>query len=242
MKLCVPAYTATSAREAAHREAAWEQCRAHWERAGFEVVLGSGSSRAASRNVAARGVPLSQDVLLFADADTAVSPQQLVEAASLALEGDSLVLAFETLHRALRNAGSLTDLLARPRGYRVVNVSNGVLAVSRRLWEEVGGFDERFVAWGGEDRAFLYACLALRGQEKALRVAGHAVHLWHPYDRTASRPSLAYRANVALALRYKAAAGVEPQDGPLTRLPGAVRRREVLEALLREPGGPRSNK
>jgi len=241
VKLCVPQFQAPFHREDEHRRAAWEVCSRYWARCGLEVIAGTGGeSRAAARNAAARLVALEQDVLLFAVADTAVPLAQLREAVNLARTGDCMVLAFRTVYRALQNHAPLDDLLSRPRGYRVSNCSNGVLAVSRRLWEELGGFDERFSAWGGEDRAFLYAAATLRDQEDVPRVHGHAVHLWHPPARDATRPSLAYRSNVRLALRYKAASGREPQDGPLTRLPGATRNRQVMEALLREPGGPRS--
>lgn len=238
--LCVPQYEALGHREAEHRALVWRQCREHWADGGIAVVQGEGLSRAEARNQAARLVPTSQDVLLFADADTVVTVAQLLDAADLARATDGFVIAYTTLFRALRNHPPLSQLLVRPAGYRTTDVSNGVIAVSRALWEETGGFDERFKVWGGEDRAFLYACITLRDQAGPTRLAGNAVHLWHPADRDAQRPSLAYRGNVALALRYKAAAGVEPRNGPLARLPGAVRRREVLEALLREPGGPRS--
>lgn len=218
-----------------YRQRAWETCRAHWEAAGYGVVAASRWSRASSRNAAA--ACLTGDVLVFADADTVVPVTQLERAVELARETDGFVLAYTTLHRLLRDQ-PLT--FQRPQGYRTDDVSNGVVAVSRHLWEEVGGFDERFIDWGGEDRAFLYACLTLRDQEQPVRVPGPGVHLWHPPDRTAVRPSRGYRANLALALRYKRAAGREKREGPLARLPGATRDRVALEALLREPGGPRS--
>lgn len=243
LTLCVPSYEAESHRENLHRQAVWRACREHWAAGDLAVVQGEGRSRAEARNAAVRLVPASQRVLLFADADTVVPVPQLLEAVDLAEATGSLVLAYTALYRTQRNHPPLAQLLRQPAGYRTTDVSNGVLAVPRALWEEAGGFDERFVAWGGEDRAFLYTCLALAllDLEEPLRVKGHAVHLWHPHAREATRPSPAYRANVKLALRYKAAAGVERRDGPLARLSGATRDRAALEALLREPGGPRSD-
>ncbi|QCK82219.1 hypothetical protein E5Z46_08125 [Geobacillus kaustophilus NBRC 102445] len=42
----------------------------------------------------------------------------------------------------------------------------------------VGGFDERFSAWGGEDDAFSSAVNTLCGHYKRLE---HTIyHLWHP--------------------------------------------------------------
>jgi hypothetical protein len=223
-----------------HRQAAWDACCRHWEANGWSVVGASRWSRASSRNAAA--ACLAGDVLVFADADTVVPVEQLEEAVEKARLADDFVLAYTTLYRTLRNHPPLAQLLRRPSGYRTRDVSNGVVAVSRGLWEEVGGFDERFEAWGGEDRAFLFACLALRGRDEPLRVAGHAVHLWHPHDRDASRPSTRYRANVALAMRYKRACGIEARSGPLPALREPRRDLEALRALLREPGGPRSER
>jgi hypothetical protein len=233
VKICVPRYSAPGTREESYRQAAWEQCSRYWNRLGYEVVEGQGESRAAARNAAAKLVT-DQDVLIFADSDTVVPAHQLVGAIERA---DGMVLPYTTLYRALRNHPPLDQLLSRPRGYQVRDCSNGVLVVSRALWEELGGFDERFRVWGGEDRAFMYAAEVLG---EVTRLQGHAVHLWHPPDRVAQRPSLEYRSQLRLAMRYKQAAGREARDGPLASTRGAVRDRQVIEALLREPGGPRS--
>src|SRR5690606_20504372 len=57
----------------------------------------------------------------------------------------------------------------------------GVNVVSRAMWEDVGGFDERFVGWGHEDRAFVHAVEVLHGPRA--RVPGHMLNLWHPKRR-----------------------------------------------------------
>lgn len=233
MKLCVPWF---EGEEGASRVAAWSQCRDHWERRGVEIVPGTGVSRAAARNSAAAQV--TDEVLLFADADTVVPYDQLEMAADLAKTADSLVIAYRTIHMLARNVRLTPQLLVHPHGYPVRDASNGVIAISRCLWDELGGFDERFTSWGGEDRAFMYSAVTLRDQELPLRVPGHALHLWHRPARAATRPSPARTAGIGLALRYKAASGREPREGTLARLPGATRNRQVLEALLHEPGAP----
>lgn len=55
----------------------------------------------------------------------------------------------------------------------------GIIVVSRKNFNRVKGFDERFVGWGGEDDAFGYAMDTLCGPYK--RIDDHPIyHLWHP--------------------------------------------------------------
>lgn len=88
-----------------------------------------------------------------------------------------------------------------PYGLWHKHTFSGVQAVPRRLWEEVEGFDERFVGWGGEDIAFWCACSAVGGNYD--RVANAPVaHLWHPRTRADNEESATYPANDELMRRY----------------------------------------
>ena len=49
---------------------------------------------------------------------------------------------------------------------------------SRKAFELVGGWDERFVGWGGEDSAAMRAMDTLYGLHKTL--PGQVLHVWHP--------------------------------------------------------------
>jgi hypothetical protein len=51
------------------------------------------------------------------------------------------------------------------------------VAIPRRVWDDLGGFDERFIGWGFEDMAFQSAVCGLYGWE---RIEGDVYHLWHP--------------------------------------------------------------
>lgn len=84
------------------------------------------------------------------------------------------------------------------------NTYSGIFAVNTDLWDEVGGFDERFIGWGYEDWAFMWSCMTLGGIERA---PGHCVHLWHPrkHEEEAGQPH--YKDNEALFFRYRDAAG-----------------------------------
>lgn len=66
------------------------------------------------------------------------------------------------------------------------------IAIPRKAWDLLGGFDERFRGWGFEDMAFQSAACALAGAE---RVEGDVFHLWHP--RT---PGLGQREQTAEAV------------------------------------------
>ncbi len=48
----------------------------------------------------------------------------------------------------------------------------------REAFEQVGGWDERFCGWGGEDHAAMRATDTLYGPHKTL--PGRVFHLWHP--------------------------------------------------------------
>ncbi|SCX45861.1 Glycosyl transferase family 2 [Klenkia marina] len=139
------------------------------------VVVGQedrGFRAAAARNLGARAA--DGDVLLFVDGDTVPAPTYVEELAALpSLVPDALVtgrrrhadLTGWTPERVrawfaggpapeeltepawLREAGSLLD--ADDRSYRFV--ISAVMGLGRSLFEEVGGFDETFDGYGGED-------------------------------------------------------------------------------------------
>lgn len=54
----------------------------------------------------------------------------------------------------------------------------GCVIVSRFAFEIVNGYDERFVGWGFEDRAFALALETMVGTY--MRAVGPLYHLWHP--------------------------------------------------------------
>lgn len=78
-------------------------------------------------------------------------------------------------HRGQREFGPV-DYTRRIQ-YRKLT-PGGPRVVARWLWDRTGGFDERFVGWGGEDNAFRFACGKHAGP--AQRVPGVLFQLWHP--------------------------------------------------------------
>lgn len=207
-----------------------------WQDIGFEVIFNpSGETRSAARNSVAE-VALSEDynALLFVDADTVTTRDQAWASAALAWETNRYVVMFEEHIRLPR--GAYPQVQNRKAGGKIVlNMVAGAFAVSRELWEMVGGFDERFIVWGGEDRAFHYATEALSGPLE--RIPGRSWHLWHPKDPLITHKGHPDRvAGVELTLRYKEAAGFETVPGSRKRV--GPPDREAMLAILREPGGP----
>jgi hypothetical protein len=60
----------------------------------------------------------------------------------------------------------------------VVPFCTGVLAVSSRAYNTLGGMDERFAGWGMEDSAFRHALFQVFGSRPAYPASLHC--LWHP--------------------------------------------------------------
>jgi len=192
------------------RDRFWQYVRAYlaetveWEV--FEGVSEEGPfNRAAALNAAARR-PWSVAVIL--DADTVVEGPRLQAGVDAAREG---VLAvphdrFRSLTRRATAAvlrGQLSPAEAPVRWTREETKSS-CLCIGRGLWEEVGGFDERFRGWGFEDAAFYAACRQLGG---VYRLGGPVHHLWHPRSPEKDPQLPEYVANRELAERYKAARG-----------------------------------
>ncbi len=160
-------------------------CLDHWEP----------FSRARAINKGAR-IAGDVDILVCNDADSAVPPAQIREAIRLAEEAPGIVYAFTTYTRL--DEHNEIDVRFEYAG------SQGCIALRRECFEQAGGYDPRFEAWGYEDLAFGQVCEAFW---PARRVEGNLYHLWHPPrdQRPADQEQIA--ANLALYERYAAAAG-----------------------------------
>lgn len=127
------------------------------------------------------------DVALIMDADTIVSASQLHRAVAAAATDERLAMAFTSVlelsepcteHVLATGDLSLATLGVDNRRQGPMIDESSAMAVNRFLWDKIGGFDERFVGWMGEDNAFFRAATITGGEPS--RVEGHAFHLWHP--------------------------------------------------------------
>lgn len=99
-------------------------------------------------------------------------------------QGSHYVFAFDKVSTLDRRQ----TLLVHTSGTRQFATSplpfGGIRAISREMWEGVGGYDPRFKGWGHEDRAHVHGVELLYGPRQ--RVPGHMLNLWHP-KRTNTR-------------------------------------------------------
>ena len=204
------------------RDLLWNFCKRWWvERLGWPISVGYHDegpfSLAAASNDAAASASRNYDwdVALYVGADVLLGdPKQAMRATELALarkqlifahdhyyslseEGTTLLLGGEQLH------GRLAEWPPWP------NTFSSCLAVPRSLWEDIGGFDERFQGWGFEDLAFWSACCALAGGFE--RVTGPVFHLWHERKREEREENPHHSANQVLGQSYLAAKGSRPR-------------------------------
>lgn len=150
------------------------------------------------------------DVLVVIDADLAPHPDALNTAIG---HPAPWVVPFDTVNRL--DATTTREVLTRPvddplddqwtrrqlwrAPYHGVP-GGGVFVLARAVYLEVGGMDERFVGWGGEDRAFGQALTVLVGPPAQYDTP--AVHLWHPTQTKTNHMS---DASTRLARRYQRA-------------------------------------
>jgi hypothetical protein len=213
---------------------------------GLPIIAGTAEgilfNRSAARNAAInKAFADGAEVAFVIDTDTIVSHDQLWAASYLARETGQLVLAFDEYTRLTKQ--STISLLAGRQSFQgdtIKHHASGAIAIPRSLWDEVGGYDERFGSWGGEDRALWLACNAVRGRVDSLRVPGVAYHLWHQRSPENNSALPCYQDNIELAKRYKVAAGVSLERGCLPRTDETEIDLQAMRDILREPGGPQN--
>lgn len=243
------------------RQQSMRHCVDHWHGCGWPVFLGgearknrssSWPNRARARNLAIRDATgATVDCLMLADADTQVPMHQVMVAAETAFRTGTVVYPYDDYQKINRPVtdqllkNGCDDWQARAAdGARHVNPCSGALVVPVSLIGEIGGFDERYTAWGCEDRCFLLAAETVVGP--ARRVPGPAWHWWHP--RAADKGvqhNRGYEDQRILARRYVQAAGYPdvgwpshgwPKTGPASTPTNPDR--AAMLAILTEPGGP----
>lgn len=194
------------------RDQLWRFTRTWWEERcpGASFCVGASPpgpfNRAAALNDAARNGG-GWDIAVVLDADVVADGEQVLRAIAMARGSGRLTLAF-TRYVGLNRTYTL-KLLGGWRGdlmrgkFRTSDAhESSVVVVPRALWEELGGFDERFVGWGQEDVAFAHTARLLRGWID--RVPGNVYHLWHARSMEARKDSATYAAVQALGARYHA--------------------------------------
>lgn len=207
-------------------------------------------------DAARKAIAQGADVLMFLDADTWTPVEQIHAAVESARTTNRLIHAFTDYARVnqINTTYSLKlpmDRLNIPnllKGARVTQKHvSGASAISVELWNEIGGFDERFTSWGAEDRCFHLACEVIG--DSVERIEGSAFHWWHRTDPSKNRRTSKDDPRVQLITRYCTAAGYIPEYGQLARLgaagmielpPDAAADPDMMRSVLSEDGGPLS--
>lgn len=157
-------------------------------------------------NVGAKAA--SGDYFIFHDNDMLIPESYSVEMLKTLQQGyefvnlKRFVFYLNEKHTASVFAGLSTYADDAPE-YIVQNLEGGgSLGVERKAFFEIGGFDESFVGWGGEDNEFWE-----RAATRNIFSYGYLpiVHLWH-----ASQPGKQNRDQSEAMLRYKRLVSVPP--------------------------------
>jgi hypothetical protein len=200
-----------------HRDRLWDFARRWWlnDHPGPIIEglheVGPFNRSAALNNAAAQAG--EWDVAVIIDADIIANPDAVRTAVHVAAATGRMVVSHN--ERVMLNKVGTDKVLGGYRGpWRVRPMVERVytdsvsccVAVPRPLWDDIGGFDERFVGWGHEDSAFEVAAETFTGKP-LVRLASELYHLWHPLAPEAAKDSPTRAANRARMEQYRAAHG-----------------------------------
>lgn len=159
---------------------------------GCEIIVGDSPgefNRSAARNDAASRA--TGDILIFVDADTYVPKTQIYAAArrvvssAWAFPYDSywamtLGATERFIYGVNPTEGDAEYIFPSPE--TPAPSVGGCVVVRRDAFEAAGKWDERFIGWSFEDRAFAAALETIVGPE--VRISGNIYHLWHSAPET----------------------------------------------------------
>jgi len=208
------------------RDRIWQHLHHEWAKHGYEIIEGHHDTyegpfnRARAINRAARHAG-DWDLALILDSDVWVPPANLEKARQAALDTGKLsyphtawwCTSEDARDDILGGTLHLDDWDTWPDGAwstRTPLSQSSLMWVRRDLYDEVGGYDERFIGWGAEDWGWHKACTTLRDGEE--RIDAPVVHLHHPVCEesraaNASEPNKLHDANVERGKQYLRAAG-----------------------------------
>lgn len=195
-------------REAAHRYVTgwYRQQHPTWE----IIEAGCDGDWSKGRALADGVARATHEVLVIADADSITEPEVLNEAVIRVAAGAPWVVPHKMVYRLSRAhtarvyAGRKPSTGGTSRSPYTGVLGGGITVLTRAAWNTVGGIDERFIGWGGEDLAFGWALETLCGPP--VRLSAPLFHLWHPQEVKGAHRRGSPESE-ALAGRYKDARG-----------------------------------
>jgi hypothetical protein len=176
------------------------------------IINGEEVNKSKAVNLAAKKA--KRDIFVIADADVVYDPNLIVEALRL-LQKEAWIVPFSEVYN-VEKGGTDRLLNTSPKwpielklddctrsDWVYEGFAGKLFVITRENFEKVGGFDERFIGWGGEDDAFSHSVQTLCG--KLVNLDGEIFHLWHPSSSYESNPN--GKANANLLNRYERAKG-----------------------------------
>jgi hypothetical protein len=176
------------------------------------LMYGKEINKSKAVNLAAKKA--TKDIFVIADADVVYDPNLIVEAIKLVKKGGFVVPFTEVYNVEMQGTERL--LKTKPTwpmeikseectksNWVYEGFAGKLFVISRENFEAAGGFDERFIGWGGEDDAFSHAARTICG--KLINLEGKVFHLWHPSSSYQTNPN--GKANAKLLGRYERASG-----------------------------------
>lgn len=200
----------------ADRDRLWSFARQWWahDHPDWSIVEGHHNAgpfnRSAAINTAARDAG-DWDVAVIIDSDVLCDAGAVRAAVDMAHASNRMVLAYhERVHLTPRGTDKVlsghrgnwkaTGMVAKV----LTDACSSCVVVSRRLFDDVGGFDERFVGWGWEDVAFRVAAETISGGPM-VQMASTIYHLHHQTSHENNAREHTFNANKARGERYRAA-------------------------------------
>lgn len=198
------------------RDRLWEFSRKWWENdhPTWQLVEGHHDVGPFCRSVAinrAAGLADEWDVAVIIDSDVLCDPVAVRAGVELAWASDKLVLGYN--ERCQLTKEGTEKILGGFRGnWRVPGMVHKVITdacsscviVSRKLWDECGGFDERFVGWGWEDVGFRVTAETFSGSPM-VHMGSTCWHLFHLTTHENSQREPTFQANKARGALFNAA-------------------------------------
>lgn len=194
-----------------HRDRLWEFCRAWWLRNHPDWQVFEGESppgpfnRAAAINAAALAAG-DWDVAVIIDSDIIAHPEAVEEIVEAAYATDRMCVSHRrrvmcTKQVTERILDGYTGSWEQGRPTVFTDSCSCCIAVSRTLFDTLGGFDELYVGWGFEDSAFALRASAETGP--IFYADSTLFHLWHPVSPEANHKSSTWHQNRARLKRLE---------------------------------------
>lgn len=195
-----------------YREAAWRFVKARMAKLydWWEIVEVDGCDGTFSKaRMANQGVSRAKgSIVVVMDADVVIDDQALLDSVDAVLHGAKWAIPHRDVWRLTEadsayfmEHGKTVQFPEFDRKPYAGVEGGGAFVMTRANYAAIGGMDERFEGWGGEDLAFGWCARSFFGAPH--RAATPLIHLWHPSQPTKHG---AFGNNEALGRQYKEAA------------------------------------